>query len=311
MALDAWKSPAFASARSAAASLSGEQRTYFMGVMWVTVAMALFAGLAAFARALMLQGIHPFEVVFLRNIFALMAMAPLLITRGASLLHTANLSLYWVRAAISIVSMLAWFTALSLIPLGEVTAISFLSPLFGTLTAGLFLGEVVRVRRWTALLIGFAGALIILRPTAGSIGLGQGLAIVSALSGGVLAVLIKQLTSRDEPSTIVFLTNAMLTPLSLLPALYVWVWPTADSIPLLIGLGATAVLGHVALTRGFAAMDASLVMTFDFSRLPFTVALAYLAFGETIDGWTWLGATIIFASAVYITRREAQLRRAT
>jgi drug/metabolite transporter (DMT)-like permease len=109
----------------------------------------------------------------------------------------------------------------------------------------------------------------------------------------------------------VFLTNAMLTPLSLLPALYVWVWPTADSIPLLIGLGATAVLGHVALTRGFAAMDASLVMTFDFSRLPFTVALAYLAFGETIDGWTWLGATIIFASAVYITRREAQLRRAT
>ena len=80
-------------------------------------------------------------------------------------------------------------------------------------------------------------------------------------------------------------------------------------LPPLLGMGVCAVLGHVALVRGYAATDASLAQTFEFSRLPFTVAIAYVAFGETIDMWTWIGALIIFASAVYITRREAQLRR--
>ena len=74
-------------------------------------------------------------------------------------------------------------------------------------------------------------------------------------------------------------------------------------------MGVCAVVGHVALVRGYAITDASLAQTFEFSRLPFTVAIAYVAFGETIDVWTWVGALIIFASAIYITRREAQLRR--
>jgi drug/metabolite transporter (DMT)-like permease len=87
----------------------------------------------------------------------------------------------------------------------------------------------------------------------------------------------------------------------------VWTWPTLDAAIPVLGLGLTAVVGHIALVRGYAATDASLAMTFEFSRLPFTVAVAYLAFGETIDAWTWVGAAIIFASAVYITRREAKL----
>ena len=127
---------------------------------------------------------------------------------------------------------------------------------------------------------------------------------------GVTAVLIKQLTSRDDPDKIVFLTNLMLMPLSLVPALFVWSWPTLAMLPPLLGMGVCAVVGHVALVRGYAATDASLAQTFEFSRLPFTVAIAYVAFGETIDIWTWIGALIIFASAVYITRREAQLRQA-
>jgi len=114
-------------------------------------------------------------------------------------------------------------------------------------------------------------------------------------------VLVKQLTAHDDPDKIVFLTNAMLMPLSLIPALFVWHWPKIDMLPALIGMGICAVLGHV-------CVDASLAMTFEFSKLPFAVGLAYLAFGEVIDAWTWLGAVIIFASAVYITRREARLR---
>ena len=97
---------------------------------------------------------------------------------------------------------------------------------------------------------------------------------------------------------------------SLVPALFVWRWPTLQVLPALIGMGVCAVVGHVTVVRGYAVIPASLAMTFEFSKLPFAVGIAYLAFGETIDLWTWVGAVIIFASAVYITRREARLASA-
>jgi drug/metabolite transporter (DMT)-like permease len=278
------------------------------GVIWITISMALFAGLAVFSRQAMDAGLHPFEVVFLRNLFACLLLVPLLAYRGRSLLRSENLGLYGLRVMVSLVSMQAWFYAISLIPIGEVTAISYLAPLFGTLGAVLLLGEVVRIRRWTALGVGFLGAMVILRPTGAELGLGQVCALVSAMTSGLTAVLVKQLTARDDPDKIVFLTNALLMPLSLIPALFVWRWPTLEVLPALLGMGVCAVLGHVTVVRGYAATDASLAMTFEFSKLPFAVGIAFLAFGETIDRWTWAGALIIFASAVYITRREARLR---
>jgi drug/metabolite transporter (DMT)-like permease len=278
-------------------------------VIWVTIAMALFAGLAVFARMAMNAGLHPFVVLFLRNVLAVVMLLPLLAWRGRGLLRSSQLGLYGVRVAISLVSMLTWFYAIAVIPIGEVTAISFLAPLFGTLGAILLLGEKVRLRRWAALIVGFAGAMIILRPGGTPIGIGQACALASAMATGVIAVLIKQLTARDDPDKIVFLTNIMLMPLSLAPALVVWSWPTAAMLLPLLGMGVCAVAGHIALVRGYAITDASLAQTFEFSRLPFTVAIAYVAFGETIDAWTWAGALVIFASAIYITRREAQLRR--
>jgi len=278
------------------------------GILWVTLAMALFAGLAASSRYCMSLGYHPLQVAFFRFLSALILMLPLLYWRGTSLLHSKAPELYAVRALISLFSMTSWFLAISLIPLGELTAIGFLSPLFGTLAAVVFLGEKVRARRITALAIGFVGAMVMLRPGMSAVGLGQGFALFSALSGGVMAVLLKQLAGRDDPDKIVFLTTLIMTPLSLIPALFVWTWPTWELLFPISIVGLTGVLGHVCLMRGFRAADASLVLTFEFSRLPFTVALGFLMFGELIDFWTWIGAFIIFCSAVYIARREARLR---
>jgi drug/metabolite transporter (DMT)-like permease len=279
------------------------------GVVWITLAMALFAGLAMFSRLAMNAGLHPFEVVFLRNTFACLMLLPLLVYRGPRLFYSDQFNLYGLRVVVSLLSMQTWFYAISLIPIGEVTAISFLAPLFGTLGAVFLLGEVVRIRRWTALGVGFLGALIILRPVGADIGLGQALAVFSAMAAGLTVVLVKQLTAHDDPDKIVFLTNVMMTPLSLIPALFVWTWPTLHVLPALFGMGLCAVLGHICVVRGYAATDASLGMTFEFSKLPFTVAMTYLAFRESIDFWTWLGACIIFTSALYITRREAKLAR--
>lgn len=279
------------------------------GIVWVTLSMALFAMLAAGSRAATDLGYHPLQVVFLRNFAALMLMLPVLGWRGVELVRSNAPHLYAVRVGISFFSMSAWFYALAMIPMGEVTAIGFLTPLFGTIGAILFLGEKVRARRMTALAIGFIGAMIVLRPGHAPLGLGQLCALISALASGFMGILLKQLSSQDDPDKIVFLTTALLTPLSLVPALFVWKWPGVDILPALAVIAVTGVIGHACLMRGYRAADASLVMSLEFARLPFVVVIGYLMFGELIDRWTWIGGGVIFASAVYITRREAKLRR--
>ncbi|MGH6816345.1 MAG: DMT family transporter [Hyphomicrobiaceae bacterium] len=278
-------------------------------VLWITLAMALFAALSAFAKQLGQAGLPPFETIFFRNLFGLVFMLPLLFWRGASLIRTEQFGLYGVRVALSLFSMMVWFHAVILIPLGELQAIGFTAPLFATLFAMFYLGEIVRARRWTALFVGFVGALVILRPGMAQLGYGQILALVAALVTGMIGPLIKQLTAKDDADKIVFLSALLMTPLSLIPALFVWQWPTAALWPHLAGMGLCAALGHVALVRGLAATDASLAFSFEFSRLPFAVAIGYWVFGESTDLWTWAGALVIFAAALYITRREAQLQR--
>ena len=144
---------------------------------------------------------------------------------------------------------------------------------------------------------------------AGGFGSGEMAALFSAMCVGIIGPLVKQLTSVDDADRIVFISAVLMTPFSLVPALFFWSWPTLDQWLLLVVLGLFTVLGHMTLVRGYVATDASLVMTFKFSRLPFAVLLGYLVFGETIAATTWLGAFVIFAAGVYIARREAIVRR--
>lgn len=279
------------------------------GALWMLVSCALIAGVATLGRYATTAGVPPLQVVFLRVVFALITMMPLLVWRGPELVRTTQVRTYIVRVAIGLSAMTTWFIALSMVPVGEVTAISFLSPLFATIFAVFLLGEVVRIRRWAATFVGFAGALIILRPGMTEISLGVWLVIFSATAMGLSSMYIKRLTDGDDPDKVVFITTLMMTPVTLVPALYVWEWPDPALWPYLALFGPVATVGHICLARAFAAAEASFVMGFDFARLPFAVLYGYLLFGEIIDLWTWIGAGVIFAASVYIARREAQLRR--
>ncbi|MEM7425555.1 MAG: DMT family transporter [Pseudomonadota bacterium] len=281
------------------------------GVIWMVISCALIAGVAALGRYTTTNGVPPMQVVFLRVVFALITMLPLLAWRGSEMVQTDKWKLYSVRVAIGLTAMTTWFIGLSMVPVGEVTAISFLAPLFATVFAALLLGEVVRMRRWLATLIGFGGALVILRPGIVDMSLGVWIIVFSAIVMGLSTCFIKRLTNTDDPDKVVFITTLMMTPLTLLPALYVWEWPRPDVWPFLILFGPVAVLGHVTMARAFAATEASIVMGVDFARLPFAVFFGYMAFGEVIDGWTWVGAAIIFAASVYIARREALVRQSS
>jgi len=233
-----------------------------------------------------------------------------LIWRGPGMLRTAHLGSYLIRVALGLVAMSTWFAALAILPVGEITAISFLTPLFATLGAALFLGETVRWRRWTATLVGLGGALIILRPGLVTLGPGTWLAVVAAIAMAVASLFIKRLSDRDDPDKVVLISLLMQAPLAAIPAYLVWQWPTPGLWAVFAGMGALAMLGHVSLARAFASADASLVMGVDFARLPFAVLYGFVLFAELIDFWTWVGAAVIFAASLYNARREGRLRRA-
>jgi len=279
------------------------------GALWMLLSCALIAGVATIGRHVTTAGVPPMQVVFLRLVFALITMSPLLIWRGADLVRTVQIRTYAIRSAIGLLAMTTWFVGLSLVPVGEVTAISFLSPLFATVFAVLLLGEVVRLRRWMATLVGFVGALVILRPGMTEISFGVWMIIISAIAMGLSTMFIKRLTDGDDADKVVFISTLLMTPFMLVPAILVWEWPEPELWFYLLALGPVATLGHVTLARAFVAADGSFVMGFDFARLPFAVLYGYLAFGEIIDLWTWAGAAIIFAASLYIARREAQLRQ--
>lgn len=289
----------------------GKRNDPIAALLWMTLGVAGLSGLSGLAKYAGQQGVEPLMIAFFRNLFCFLCLTPLLFIRGPSIMRSGNFSLYGLRVGFQLLSMLCWFPAMTMIPLADLQATSFLAPLFATVVAILYLRERVPLQRWMALGVGMIGAFIILRPLAPTFGMGQILALVAAMAIGIGGPLVKQLTATDDADKIVFLTNAILIPASLIPALFVWKWPALHVWPYLAGMGMCACLGHVAMTRAFNFADASLVATFDFARLPFAVLIGMTFFGEYTDIWTWIGSIIIFGAAIYITRSETAERKRT
>ena len=278
--------------------------------LYMVAAAVFFAGLSAVIRYLAQEtSLHPFEIAFFRNLFGFVFMLPWLARVGLSGLKTRRLFLYAWRSALGLSSMLCWFTALKMLPFAEAVALSFATPLFATVGAALVLHERVRARRWTATVVGFIGVLVIVRPGAVAFDLGAVLVIAStAISAGV-TLIVKNLTRTEHPDAIATYMVLLMTPLSLVPALFVWDWPALSVWPWLAAMGALGSFGHMCFLRSFALAEASAVMPYDYTRLIFSAAIGYLAFAEIPDPLTWVGGGIIAAAAVYIARRESQLHR--
>jgi S-adenosylmethionine uptake transporter len=151
--------------------------------------------------------------------------------------------------------------------------------------------------------------LVIIRPDAEAISLPAAIVLVSACFSAASALQVKALSRTESPAVMVTYMVLFLTPMSLVPALFVWSWPSWGMLVWLVLMGGVATLGHLALTRAFTLADASAMMPFDYTKLPFAALLGYLAFGETMDVWAWVGAGIIAGSTIYIAQREAMLAR--
>ena len=193
--------------------------------------------------------------------------------------------------------------------MAEATSLGFTAPLFATIGAALILRETVRLRRWAAVLIGFAGTLIILRPGTEVITLPAIYMIAGAVFVACSFIAVKMLTRTESPNTMVLMMVALITPVSLIPALFVWQWPSIETWMWLVMVGFSATGGHIFFNRAMATADASAILPFDYSRLLFVAVLAFIIFNEVPDIYTWIGGAIIFGSTIYIAQREAVAAR--
>ncbi len=283
---------------------------HLQAVLWMLLACFSLSVIAAIGRYAAFAGLHPFQTVFLRLLIAFITLLPFVFHAGLKSLHTTKIKLHIFRTINGLFAMWLWFSAIAYIPIDEQVALSFLAPIFTTIGAVLLLGEVVRLRRVTAIIVSLAGALIIIRPGIAEFSLGHGLALSSAMAMGVTMLLIKSLTAKDSPLTIVFYSHLLMLPISVLPALSVWQWPETSLWLWMLGFGPAAAIGHFALAKSYSLADASFVASIDYARLPFAALIGWILFSELSDIWTWVGASIIFASTLYIARREIKLAKA-
>ena len=249
------------------------------------------------------------EVVFFRNFLAVLILLPLVARVGFGSLQMHRPKLFFVRAAVNAVGMFCGFTALTLIPLAQMTALSFTTPLFVTIGAVLFLGEIIRARRIAAICVGFFGTLIILQPGVVDVTAGSFLALVHALTIALASLIVKVLTRSDSQHAIVTWMVVMQAPLALIPSLWVWEWPDLLTWGFLWGMALSGTIAHLCFTQAFSLVDITSLQPLEFIKLPFAVILAWVVFAEWPGVWTFVGGAVIFASTVYITRREAATRR--
>lgn len=252
------------------------------------------------------EGLHPFQVAFFRNAFGLLVLAPLLIRHKGAPLRTRRLPLYLTRTMLNAIGMLSFFYALAIAPLAEVTALSFLGPIFATVLGVMLLGETVGVRRWMAIGIGFLGALVILRPGFESVGLGSVLAIVASFSFGLMVMVIKRLGTTESALSITTYMVALLVPVTLVPAIFVWQWPAWEQWPWLLVMGGLGSAAHLMMSGAIKLAPTNVVMPVDFARLVWMALIGYMLFFEVPTIFTWIGGFMIFASATYVAYRESQ-----
>ena len=278
------------------------------GIGFMVLACALFGVMHVGVRHVT-QSIHPFEAAFFRNFLGLLVLAPSFITHGWRPLRTRRLGLHCLRAALNVVAMLTFFYALSITPVALVQALAFTSPLFSAVLAILLLGERVRARRITAIAVGFAGALLIIRPGVQPIELGPVLVLVSSAVWGCTVIVIKSLSRTDSAVTITAYMLVLMSPMTLVCALFVWTWPSTGELVMLAGIGISGTLAQMWMTQSLRLAETTVVLPFDFTKLIWGALLAWVVFGELIDGWTFLGAMVIFAGGLYLAYRERQIAR--
>lgn len=278
------------------------------GMAWMVLSSVLFVGVTGIVRHLGSDMSAP-QAAFIRYGFGVMLMIPVLLRLRARELISPRMGLHAVRGLVHGIGVMLWFYAMAHIPIAEVTALSYATPIFVTIGAAWFLGERIRVRRIAAIVFSILGVLVIVRPGIITVELGAMAQIAAAPLFAASMLIAKRMTDTEPTNAIVALMAVFVT-LTLLPfALASWRTPSPEELAWLFATAALATLGHLTLIQAFRAADITVTQPVSFLQLIWAALLGLYVFGEAIDFWTMIGALIIISSATYIAHREAKLAR--
>ncbi len=272
------------------------------------LAVALMALVAAFNAVdavivrLLSPGVHPFVIGFTRALFGLLVLLPWILRRPQILRSNYRLN-HLLRAALKLASLIAFFAAFARAPLADATAIAFTAPVFLIIGAWLLLGEPLRMARALAVIVGFAGVLIVLRPDSPTASTsGMLLALLGAFLTAASQLILKPMSARDPTETLVAWNLILTVPLAALPAALVWSTPNPEQWALLALQGALGALNMSLVTKALSLGEASLIAPFEFLRLPIVAGLAFMLFGQAVPISTWIGGGVIFAATLLMAR---------
>ena len=276
------------------------------GLLWASAAGGFFCVLNTLMRALATQ-LDPFESQFLRYAFGLLVLMPVVLRAGLAAYRPKRIGGQFWRGAMHTLGLCLWFTALPKIPLADMTAIGFSTPIFIMLGAYLFFREAMRWERWFAALIGFAGVLIVVGPKlAGSGGTYSLVMLASAPLFAASFLITKDLT-RYESTGVILVWQALTVTLFSLPlALLHWQQPTAAQWLGFLLCGVLGSAGHYCITRSFRIADISSTQSVKFLDMVWSATLGWLVFADVPSQSTLIGGAVICASTLWIARREAR-----
>jgi drug/metabolite transporter (DMT)-like permease len=277
------------------------------GVLWMVLATGFQATASGFVRKLSSDFSVIELLLFFSSISALLLLPMTMkLSPGSFAGVKDRAGLYLLRGLLSFGGMYASFYAYSVLDIANVQALLFTVPLFTILLAGLLLGEFVGLRGWLSCVIGFIGALIIVRPGIIPMNPGALAAIASAFAFAAANIAIRKLGSTESPIMITMVSNLIVALLSIIPAALNWVTPSWEQVPFILIMGVLFMLAMVCLTFSIREADARIVQSINFLRLPWSVVVGWVLFTELPDLWTWVGAVIIFVGAYDVLRRETR-----
>ena len=268
-------------------------------------AMLLFSVVPPSVR-LLSDTMSSWQIVFIRAVFGICGIGAYFLWTGLHKLKSRQIKIHVVRSTFNFVGMVMWFWALGHIELAKGIAIHFTMPLFIVLLAVIFLKERIGPWRITAMLVGFGGVLVILRPGRSTPVCRNSPSWARRCCMAAPSYSLKKVVESETPAAVTFYTNLFMALGCLIPTILLWApMTTADILPIL-GLGICGLFAPFMVAVALRKADASLIAAFDFLRLPFTALFGFLLFAEVPDEFVWLGAAIIFASTYFIARREAK-----
>ena len=285
-----------------------KQSQPILGVFWMVVTGFMFVGVTAVVKHVG-SDVPAAQAAFLRYVLGLVFLLPMIKPIFAAHLTTRQKKLFWARGAVHTLAVILWFFAMARISIAEVTAMNYLSPVYVSLGAALFLGERLPPRRLAAVIVALVGAMIILRPGVKEVEIGHIAMLGTAVFFAAGYLIAKQLSGEVSAPVVVGMLSITVT-IGLAPfALAVWVTPTLEQLGWLFLVACFATAGHYSMTLAFAAAPLTVTQPVTFLQLVWAVTLGAVVFGEAVDGWVIFGGAVIMASVSFITWREAVAKR--